>query len=168
MEAQAARPVNLHLSQQSLKGTEITNRYYAGGLQYEQKFVQQRVVKDWSFSTTAEGWVAAYHISGFTWASPGHVQGNFTGIDPYLRSSVVSVPIHKNMAVRLRMRVSAQGQQRAQLFFTTTTETGESEAKSVVFSLVPDGNNFYEYLVPMGGVATWAATGIRVQFPWLT
>lgn len=108
------------------------------------------------FDADAEGWTLANEATGGT-VSGGALRVNATGGDPFLRRA--SMFFFGDAVEWVRIRMSTTAGPAAQLFWTTSAESGESEDKSIVFPLISDGL-MHDYLLPISH-AKWQDQEIR-------
>ena len=100
----------------------------------------------WEFNTASnlEGWNSFNTWTGNT-VSGGNLNGT-SGIDAYALSSSVFVNSFEKWKVRVRMRQSAGTT--GQLFYITDADPNWNVAKSVTFTITPDGT-FYDYIIDL-------------------
>jgi hypothetical protein len=113
----------------------------------------------WGFLGGPEGWYAAgtASISTEHGTPSGTITVNSYGNDPYIISPDnlgVSASANKTIYVRL---ANATSNTSAQIFFTTTSDTVFTEAKSVRFAVTAN-SGMTTYAVNMGSSSSWAGT----------
>ncbi len=108
---------------------------------------------DFEFESSAEGWHPAHDL-GPVRVADGHLIVETTGGDPYLVRGACRFAAETVKRVRVRMALSPGMGQGAQLFWTTAQEPGATEAKSLQFPVVADGQ-FHEYVIELGAHPYW-------------
>ena len=120
------------------------------------------VVYDWGFDLTTEGWTNGNQLSQAV--SGGINTVTSSGTDPVMYSGDnlnFSASAYKYVKVKLKNNTSSTA---SQLFFTTTTDTAWTEAKSIVKTITASDSDYKEYLFDFSAVGGW--TGTIKQLRW--
>jgi hypothetical protein len=111
----------------------------------------------WEFERDGEGWDSMMQITDAK-AGGGVLSGRTTGTDPAFGGPPIQVRASEYPAVVVRMKLRKEDGQPfkdvAQLFWRTST-VAESEATSVRFEVVGDGE-WHEYRLPVGQNRRWS------------
>jgi hypothetical protein len=111
------------------------------------------VVVTWTYTSSAEGWGPQMGVTDFRHAD-GAVHFRTTSSDPAIGAVLHGADAQRYRFVRIRMKIdSATTDEKAQLFWSTTTSP-VSEANSVRFSLVGDGQ-YHDYTLPVHENNRW-------------
>jgi hypothetical protein len=113
----------------------------------------------WGFMGGPEGWYASgtAGISTAYGTPNGTITVNSFGNDPYIISpDDIGVDARTNKTIRVRM-ANATSSTGAQIFFTTTSDSTFTEAKSVWFPITAN-SDMTTYTVNMGSNGMWAGT----------
>lgn len=121
--------------------------------------------KEWYFITGQEGWSFTNNVSGSV--SNGILTLNITGSDPYIHS-----PDNLNLSsadykyIRIRIKNVTSGNT-LQVYWITTTDTVWNETKHTDLNVIPNNNEFKEYVVDLSKVSSWSGTikQIRIDPP---
>ena len=113
----------------------------------------QETVVAWTFANSAEGWGPHMGITDFRHAD-GAIHFRTTSADPAIGAVLYRADARRYRFVRIRMKIdTATAGEKAQLFWSTTTSP-VSEANSVRFELVGDGQ-YHDYILPMHENSRW-------------
>lgn len=123
-------------------------------------FPPQPVTTRWTFDQDGDlqGWT--HNSVTRVRVADGLLHGQSAGTDPILQAPGVMIEADQLRTLVVRMRSDAED--RAQLFWGTTM-AGQSEANSVRFALVGDGQ-LHEYQVDLGSVRTWRGVVTSLRF----
>ena len=108
----------------------------------------------WDFTDGAQGWGPFMGVRGFK-AEGGAIQFETVSSDPAIGAALRGIPAKKYSRVLIRMKIDKlehEGES-AQLFWSTTT-SGVSEANSLRFELIGDGE-YHDYVLPVGESNRW-------------
>ncbi len=111
---------------------------------------------EWGFAVSTGGWTngnqAVQTLSG------GVDTITSSGIDPYLYSSDnlnISASAYKSVKIRMKNNTAST---QSQVFFTTTTDTAWSEAKSIMKAVSANDSGYTEYIFDFSANSAWAGT----------
>jgi hypothetical protein len=108
------------------------------------------------FDDGAEGWLAARDLLTLN-AAKGVLMTDVTGPDPYMIRSNCMIPAAGVKQIRIRMALEPGLAPGAQVFWTCADSPAFEEAKSLRFTVIPDGE-FHDYIVPVGTHDSWTGT----------
>ena len=141
------------------------SRFNAGGGSLDRDLVRYpiAVIEEeipapaWTFDTDGdtEGWFADNDLDPFE-AVDGVLRMESTGDDPWFLSDEIVVPSAYDRLI-IRMRVEDADGQYAQVFWTTTDDGAEDEAKSTTFEL-RSVDEFRDLVIDLGAIPTWDGT----------
>lgn len=114
--------------------------------------------KAWDFTSgSSAGWSVESNISSFVQTSTGFVNGTINGPDPHIISTDnlnVNITDQKTLLIRLKNSTTSDT---AQIYFTTTSDTGFDELKHVDFKILPN-SDYTDYVVYMGAIPSWTGS----------
>ena len=124
----------------------------------------QLIIPEWNFDTAgyAEGWSGENQVENFS-VEGGILSMQSTGADPYISSAAVEFPAEENRHISITMKVSSGESTIGQIFFVTDLDPNYSEAKSLVFEVVADGE-FHTYDLDMSSVSGWSGLVQQLRF----
>jgi len=118
---------------------------------------------EWLFNTAGnlEGWTAG---NATATVSGGALNLTTTGTDPLIMSpdnlNITAPATFKYIRVNMKNNSSVTT---ARIFFTTTTDTAWTQAKSKGFAIAPNNTYFANYIIDMSTVAGWSGTIRRIR-----
>jgi hypothetical protein len=116
----------------------------------------------WMFETDSEGWGPLMGVTELRHAD-GAIHFQTTSNDPAIHAVLYGADARKHRFVRIRMKIdTGQPRDRAQLFWSTTTSP-VSEANSVRFDPVADGQ-YHDYVIPVHENRRWSGRIATLRF----
>ena len=121
---------------------------------YDLPVPKRQKITTWDFSDGQQGWGAAMGVKDFE-ARQGAIHFETISADPAISAMLGGIPAAKYHSVVVRMKIDGlmEEDERAQLFWATTT-AGISEPASERFELIGDGQ-YHDYTVPLDQNARW-------------
>ncbi len=122
-------------------------------------------VTAWNFDSNLENWIASANVGGFTWQTGGYIGGNVTGPDPFLVSpDNLGIDAANHTIIKVKLK-NGTSNTTGQIYFTTTSDTNWSEAKSVTFPIHANDSNYTEYSIDMTEAINglWSGTINRIR-----
>lgn len=119
----------------------------------------QQPSRAYHFNTNGnfEGWSLASGLSSGV-VSNGVLSADVTGPDPFLvNTTPLNIAATNASGLRVRMKNSTAGN-RAQFYWTTTTESNFDEGKSVTFNIVPNDSDYRDYWINLSLLPRWQGT----------
>ncbi len=109
--------------------------------------------KEWYFITGLEGWSLTNNLNGSV--SNSILTLTITGNDPYMHSPDnlnISALDYKYLRLRIKNKTSGNT---LQIYWTITTDTQWNETKHLDINIIPNSDEFKEYIISMSGVSSW-------------
>jgi hypothetical protein len=134
-------------------------------LMYQLKYMHIGYNPSWEFTSGTEGWGNANpaHMSNYTWATPGQIQGQVTNIDPILHSpSNLGLDITNNNTIKIRLQ-NQTASNFAQIVYRTNASPVFDATKSKTFTITPN-SGYTEYTVDMSTATGWTGTLNQLRF----
>jgi len=120
----------------------------------------------WEFTEDLEGWYAQDNnqIDELVWQEGGYIGGNALGGDPIINSpDNLGINIDEYKIIKIRMKNMTTGN-RAKIYFTTYADTVINENKAVTFTLIPNDENYTEYVIDMSINPYWTGKLKQIRF----
>lgn len=120
----------------------------------------------WEFTEDLEGWYAQdnNHIDELVWQEGGYIGGNALDRDPMINSpDNLGIDLDQYKIIKIRMKNMTTGN-RAKIYFTTYESTSISEDKAVTFTLIPNDENYTEYVIDMSSHPQWKGILKKIRF----
>jgi len=155
-------PANAYLSIRVSRDGATTVRVEGAAFRKVQRLPCKVERIAFEFEDSLGGWTPAHDI-GDLFVRDGALVGKATGGDPYLIRGLVRVEADDCPVVVIRLRVSAGTG--GQFFWTTLSSPNFDEAKSLRFSVQPDGE-WHEIRLDLGEHAAWRGqtiTAVRID-----
>jgi hypothetical protein len=113
----------------------------------------------WEFTTSLEGWGAAFGIERLEWDAGGYIRGTnvWYGDAQFFSPDDLGIDLTGKSLVKIGLQ-NQTAATAGTFFFTTTTSTGFSGVQSVRIPLTPNDDRVREYVLDLSETALWAGT----------